>query len=430
MEVRDDTVWDGATPIAALVPSSARWGCLVAAARRTDRHRPRGGDGPRRRADRRRRPGARRERRARTPRGARRGLDRARCEPRSLAPTAPPATRRSGGGGAGTAAGHRGDPPGRSAATCSRCAPLGPDGLKLKVKVPDRSDVMPELLAAALDVAFSVRRRFGRMASGVHTIAIDDGAGMFDDHSHRWAPRRAAPARSSSTPAWRVSKRWMHNGGGRPVVAASRPGRRARGSRSTAWSRTSTGTTSTRPSWRRPRSTWSSTASWASSSASTRTSTRCAAARRARRSAWQAAFQRILTEVSRVRNHQLARVDRRAVQALVVRTGRRAARTTRRRLRRAARPLLPGAGVVRQARSLPSASGRPALSIGGRRPFRRDVARPDGGAGALMGGPVDPRTRSPGARFRHVEVVRHHLGHVLRLTVVSRAYACPLCVRR
>jgi hypothetical protein len=56
------------------------------------------------------------------------------------------------------------------------------DGLRLKIKVPDRPDVMPEQLAAALDVTFGVRRRFGRMASGVHTIAIDDGAGMFDDH--------------------------------------------------------------------------------------------------------------------------------------------------------------------------------------------------------------------------------------------------------
>ena len=56
------------------------------------------------------------------------------------------------------------------------------DGLRVKVKVPDRPDVVPELLAAALDVAVGVRRRFGRMASGVHTIAIDDGAGMYDDH--------------------------------------------------------------------------------------------------------------------------------------------------------------------------------------------------------------------------------------------------------
>jgi hypothetical protein len=57
------------------------------------------------------------------------------------------------------------------------------DGLRLKVKVPDRPDVMPEQLAAALDVAFTIRRRFGRMASGVHTISIDAGAGMFDSHS-------------------------------------------------------------------------------------------------------------------------------------------------------------------------------------------------------------------------------------------------------
>src|SRR5215207_1359371 len=56
------------------------------------------------------------------------------------------------------------------------------DGLRLAVKVPDRPDVMPEQVAAALDIAFSVRRRFGRMASGVHTIVIDDGAGTFDDH--------------------------------------------------------------------------------------------------------------------------------------------------------------------------------------------------------------------------------------------------------
>jgi hypothetical protein len=57
------------------------------------------------------------------------------------------------------------------------------DGLRHKVKVPDRPDVMPEQLAAALDVAFAIRRRFGRMASGVHTISIDAGAGMFDSHS-------------------------------------------------------------------------------------------------------------------------------------------------------------------------------------------------------------------------------------------------------
>jgi hypothetical protein len=56
------------------------------------------------------------------------------------------------------------------------------DGLRLKVKVPDRLDLVPELVAAAIDTSFGVRRRFGRMASGVHTITIDDGAGAYDDH--------------------------------------------------------------------------------------------------------------------------------------------------------------------------------------------------------------------------------------------------------
>lgn len=56
------------------------------------------------------------------------------------------------------------------------------DRLCIKVKVPDRPDVLPEMLAAALDTALAVRRRFGRMASGVHAISIDDGAGGFDDH--------------------------------------------------------------------------------------------------------------------------------------------------------------------------------------------------------------------------------------------------------
>ncbi len=66
------------------------------------------------------------------------------------------------------------------------------DGLRIKVKVPDRPDVMPEMLAAALDTALAVRRRFGRMASGVHGITIDDGAGGFDDH-------RTAGSASSGT---------------------------------------------------------------------------------------------------------------------------------------------------------------------------------------------------------------------------------------
>jgi hypothetical protein len=57
------------------------------------------------------------------------------------------------------------------------------DDIRLAVKIAARTDVVPELLAAALDTAIAIRRRFGRMASGVHTIAIDDGAGSFDDHS-------------------------------------------------------------------------------------------------------------------------------------------------------------------------------------------------------------------------------------------------------
>ncbi len=57
------------------------------------------------------------------------------------------------------------------------------DGLRMKVKAPDRDDFVPELVAGAIDVALTIRRRFGRMASGVHTIVIDDGAGTYDDHS-------------------------------------------------------------------------------------------------------------------------------------------------------------------------------------------------------------------------------------------------------
>jgi hypothetical protein len=57
------------------------------------------------------------------------------------------------------------------------------DGLRLRVTLPDRPDVVPELVARVVDVAFGVHRRFGRMASGVRGITIDDGAGSFDDHS-------------------------------------------------------------------------------------------------------------------------------------------------------------------------------------------------------------------------------------------------------
>jgi hypothetical protein len=56
------------------------------------------------------------------------------------------------------------------------------DGLRMRLKAPDRDDLMPEVLAAAVDTAFAIRRRFGRMAAAVNTIAIDDGAGGMDDH--------------------------------------------------------------------------------------------------------------------------------------------------------------------------------------------------------------------------------------------------------
>ena len=54
-------------------------------------------------------------------------------------------------------------------------------GFRMRLKVPDRSDLMPEIVAAALDTAFAIRRRYGRMAA-VCTITIDDGAGGMDDH--------------------------------------------------------------------------------------------------------------------------------------------------------------------------------------------------------------------------------------------------------
>jgi len=55
-------------------------------------------------------------------------------------------------------------------------------GFRIRLKAPDRSDLMPEVVAAALDTALAIRRRYGRMAAGVHTITIDDGAGGMDDH--------------------------------------------------------------------------------------------------------------------------------------------------------------------------------------------------------------------------------------------------------
>ena len=55
-------------------------------------------------------------------------------------------------------------------------------GFRIRLKAPGRGDLMPEVVAAALDTALAIRRRYGRMAAGVHTITIDDGAGGLDDH--------------------------------------------------------------------------------------------------------------------------------------------------------------------------------------------------------------------------------------------------------
>jgi hypothetical protein len=184
MEVRDDTVWDGATAVAALVPSTNAAGALslqlatplvitreaaegmidaVTAARVPaldvgdeivrDAARRTGWTGPLR------------------------------------APLAAPAGERPPADVADVAAAVQELLPGTTVSRrglSKRTLVLRADtadGLRVKVKVPDRPDVAPELLAAAFDVALGVRRRFGRMASGVHTIAIDDGAGMYDDHS-------------------------------------------------------------------------------------------------------------------------------------------------------------------------------------------------------------------------------------------------------
>lgn len=54
---------------------------------------------------------------------------------------------------------------------------------RLRVRLPDRGDLMPEVIAAAVDTALAIHRRFGRMASFVQTVAVDDGAGGFDNHT-------------------------------------------------------------------------------------------------------------------------------------------------------------------------------------------------------------------------------------------------------
>jgi hypothetical protein len=99
---------------------------------------------------------------------------------------------------------------------------VAPDGLRLKLKVPDRADVVPELLAAAFDTAFAVRRRFGKMASGVRALTIDDGAGMYD--SHRVAGSTSAGTGTlfldTSLAAARAIDEQRERVGGRPTISA------------------------------------------------------------------------------------------------------------------------------------------------------------------------------------------------------------------
>ena len=132
-----------------------------------------------------------------------------------------------------------------------------PDGLRMKVKVSDREDLVPELVASALETALAIRRRFGRMASGVHTIVIDEGAGSYDDHSTAGATQSGSGTfyldTSLAFADSIVAQRQRHGptgrsvgGGGAAVLADRRRGRA-----------TSTGTTSTPPCSRRPRCTWS-----------------------------------------------------------------------------------------------------------------------------------------------------------------------------
>ena len=185
MEVRDDTVWDGATPIATFTPSAYGAGAvslqlvapmvlsravataLVAAVAGTRVPALDVGDELVRSAAR---------------DAGWTGALRAPLVPPTAPPTEPPRPGDTAAAVAALLPGAVVERRGFGRRVLSLRA-TAPDGLRLKVKVPDRPDVIPELLAAALDVTFAVRRRFGRMASGVHTIAIDDGAGTFDDHS-------------------------------------------------------------------------------------------------------------------------------------------------------------------------------------------------------------------------------------------------------
>ena len=146
----------------------------------------------------------------------------------------------------------------------------------MRLKAPDRSDLMPEVVAAALDTAFAIRRRYGRMAVGCahdhhrrrrgwdrrpHDGGVD--ARGFRHHLPRDQPGVRRRARRPT---------------GSVAVAGGRCRRRcpAPGSTSTASSPTRSGTTWT-PRWRRRRGcTSSSTAPSARSSEWRRSSTRSA----------------------------------------------------------------------------------------------------------------------------------------------------------
>ncbi len=53
----------------------------------------------------------------------------------------------------------------------------------LRLRMPDRPDMMPETIASAIDTTVAVKRRFGRMASGVRALAFDRGGGQYADGS-------------------------------------------------------------------------------------------------------------------------------------------------------------------------------------------------------------------------------------------------------
>ena len=163
--------------------------------------------------------------------------------------------------------------------------------------MPDRPDVVPELLAAALDVAIGVRRRFGRMASGVHTIAIDDGAGMFDDHRTLGSASAGTGTfflDTSLACADAIAEARLRMAGRRGVSATpSRPWFAIDGVVAHEyWHNLDTTILAT------PRSTSSSTASSVPSSGSRPTSTALRGRETGAAPAWQTAFQRILAEVS------------------------------------------------------------------------------------------------------------------------------------